>query len=163
MNNTNLLLSTLCGSAMAAASLTLQAGGATVNHIVDHGDPICVEDIVPGYGLDRVTFTLAEGVWTQVITKSGNMNVSFNGTINITVDWYDGDALVATWTRTSSSHSKQLIKAGEDHVIKERSSEVIELHNDYLDLCHIVTTEVDKQFVNGEVIKDNPVYLYEEC
>ncbi len=91
------------------------------------------------------------------------MNVSFNGTLNITVDWYDGDALVATWTRTSSSHSKQLIKAGEDHVIKERSSEVIELHNDYLDLCHIVTTEVDKQFVNGEVIKDNPVYLYEEC
>ncbi len=58
MNNKKILLCTLCGSAMAAASLTLQAGGATVNHIVDHGDPICVEDIVPGYGLDRVTCTL---------------------------------------------------------------------------------------------------------
>jgi hypothetical protein len=162
MNKKVLLISSLFGAALATG-LSVQAGGARVDHIVDKGNRICVEDVEPIYGLDRVTCTLEEGVWTRVVTKSGNMNISFNGTLNVTVDWYEGGALVAAWSQTGSSHSKQLFKAGEPQVIKRRSSEVIELDNDYLDLCHIVTTETDYQFVNGEVIKDNPRYLYEDC
>ena len=101
------------------------------------------------------------GTWHQVITPSGNVIYKFKGSYRWTDTYTINGVTYYNYSDLIERKYNYLIKDGEQHVVKDRASEVLNYED--LNYCVVYSWNYEYQFVNGDVIKNDIDFIAEPC